>query len=78
MPYITCRLSLPEHSYSGWTCVYRSESGLRFSSGLWPSEEEAVGKMHALAETIDIYPTEDEFEGQLSGEALDEWVEEIK
>ena len=74
MAYVTCFLSLPEHSYQGHTCVYRSESGLRFSSGLWPSEAEAITKMLQLAESLDIQPTEEEFDGDLSPEELDEWV----
>lgn len=74
MPYITCFLSLPEHSYQGWTAVYRSEAGLRFSSGLWETEQEAIDKLHKLAAHVDIYPAEDEFEGQVSPESLDIWV----
>jgi hypothetical protein len=74
MPYVTCHMELPEHSYQGWTAVYRSESGLRFTSGLWPTEAEAIEKMTDLAESLDIHPTEAESEGQLTPEQLDEWV----
>lgn len=75
MAYVTCHLSLPEHSYQGYVCVYRSDAGLRFSSGLWPDEATAIEKMYKLAAHVDIYPTESEYEGALTPEELDIWVD---
>lgn len=72
--YITSYLELPEFGYSGWTCVFRSEEGIRFSSGLWPTEEEAIEKVRELAASIGLRLDPANFEGKKTPKEMDAWV----